>query len=90
MILSPAPVEGIPAMDDMMTLAAAAQALGNAPETVRRWALRGKIRGSVLCESEGRLVPRSEVARILEEREAADRQGPSAWVAMTEREGHHS
>ena len=76
-------------MSDMMTLAAAAQALGNSLETVRQWALTGKITGSVLREPEGRLVPRAEVARLLEERAAARRQRASAWVPMTQRDGKH-
>ncbi len=79
-------------MDDMIPIADAARALKVLPQTIRNWERVGKVNGVAQDERLGWLVPRGEVDRILEEREAkGHRQRASAWVPMTERrEGRYS
>jgi len=63
-------------MDDMISITDAVRLLGLSPDTVRRWAVDGRIAGAVRQSERGRfLVPRSEVERILrKERETRERR----------------
>ena len=68
--------------DSMMSIADAAEAIGVTVDTLRTWALTGRLAGSVFATREGRLVPRSEVERLLAERETASQRQPSDWVPL--------
>jgi len=72
---------------DMIPIDDAARMIGVHVSTARGWVIRGTIAGVVRHGPRGLLsVPRAEVDRILEEREAkGHRQRASAWVPMTER-----
>jgi len=74
-------------MDDpfeWMTAPEAAQALSISVTTATVWAQRGKLAGSVKA-GRGWLVRRSEVERILEEREQAVERRLAKWWPMTDR-----
>ncbi len=78
-------------MDDpleWMTAPEAAQALSIGVTTVTVWAQRGKLAGSVKT-GRGWLVARSEVERILEEREQAVERRLAKWWPMTDRRQVH-
>jgi len=78
-------------MDDpfeWMTAPEAAQALSISVTTATAWAQRGKLAGSAKAGG-GRLVARSEVERILEEREQAVERRLAKWWPMTERRQVH-
>ncbi len=75
-------------MEDMLAIDTAAKMLGMTKNTVRTWATNGKIQGAVQHGPRTVwFIPRSEVDRIIEERETTSRQSPSRWVPMTERDG---
>ena len=68
--------------DSMMSIAEAAEAVGVTVDTLRTWALTGRLAGSVFATRDGRLVPRSEVERLVAEREMAIHRQPSDWVPL--------
>jgi len=69
---------------EWMTAPEAAQALSIGVTTVTAWAQRGKLAGSVKA-GRGWLVARSEVERILAEREQAVERRLAKWWPMTDR-----
>jgi len=69
---------------EWLTPSEAAQALSIGVTTVVAWAQQGKLAGSVNA-GRGWLVSRSEVERILDEREQAVEQRLARWQPMTDR-----
>ncbi len=75
-----------PMDDDMITIAEAARLIGVPVTTARGWALKGVHVGAVHHGRLGRLVvPRSEVERVLAERERAVERRLARWTPMTDR-----
>ena len=70
---------------EWLTSHEAAKALSIGPATVNNWALDGKLAGSTKDNRGAWLVRRSEVERILEERERAVEQRLAKWQPMSER-----
>ena len=68
-----------------MITSQAAQALSISPMTVTSWALAGKLAGSAKDERGAWLVRRSEVDRILEERERAVERRMARWRPLLDR-----
>jgi len=77
---------------EWMTTSQAAQALAITPTTANSWARIGKLAGSAKDDRGVWLIRRSEVDRVLAEREAkGHRLRASAWMPITERrEGRYS
>ena len=69
---------------EWLTPSEAAQALSIGARTVVAWAQQGKLAGSVNA-GRGWLVPRSEVERILEERERTLEERLARWQPITDR-----
>jgi len=85
---------------EWMTAGQTATALSITPATANAWALAGKLAGSAKDDRGAWLVRRSEVDRILTERERAVEQRMARWRPITDRasecgygpadgEGHH-
>ena len=72
-------------MDDMMTIEDAAAVLGITVDTLRTWVRTGRIERSLFTKRHGRLIPRSEVERCLEERKVATKRGVTAWAPLLPR-----
>jgi excisionase family DNA binding protein len=78
-------------MDDMIALVDAARYLGVRDTTLRGWVKSGQVAGAAQMGARGTwLIPRSEVERLREEREAGSHQKASDWTPMIEREGRYT
>lgn len=56
-------------MQEWLTAAEVAELIRVRPETVKRWLRAGELRGSILSDSAGWRVKRSEVERFMKEKE---------------------
>ena len=70
---------------EWLTVQQASSLLSIGPGTVNSWALTGKLAGSTKDARRAWLVRRSEVDRILEEREQAVERRLAKWWPMTDR-----
>jgi len=70
---------------EWMITSQAAQALSISPMTVNSWARIGKLAGSAKDDRGAWLVRRSEVERILTERERAVEQRMARWRPLLDR-----
>lgn len=71
---------------EWLSVSDAAKALGIMPSTVNSWARTGKFVGSAKDDRGHWLVLRSEIDRILEEREQAVERRLAKWRPMTDRD----
>jgi len=74
---------------EWLTVQQASSLLSIGPGTVNSWALTGKLAGSTKDARRAWLVRRSEVDRILEEREQAVERRLAKWWPMTDRRQVH-
>ena len=76
--------------NEWMTVSQTAAALSITPMTANSWAVKGKLAGSAKDDRGGWMVRRSEVARILAEREQAVERRIARWQPMTDRASERS
>ena len=76
-------------MDDMIPIVDAARALKVLPQTIRNWERVGKVNGVAQDDRGAWLVRRSEVDRILAEREQVATERVARWRPMTDRRQVH-
>ena len=77
-------------MGEWLDTTQAGRLLGMDPGSVAGWAREGRLAGSVKDDTRRWLVKRSEVDRVLAEREETRERRMSNWQPMTQRSGPRS